>query len=89
MPMTVYLTERYLPGITLEQLTAVSAVARDTSRRFTAEGKPVRYIRSLFVPGEGRCLCQFEAATARVIQEVNEAAQLPFTRIIEVWELSS
>ena len=87
--MAVYLTERYLPGITLEQLTAVRSAAQETSRRFTAEGRPVRYIRSLFAPGDGRCLCQFEAATARIIQEVNEAAQLPFTRIIEVWELSS
>ncbi len=86
--MPLYLADCNLPGITLEQLAAVQKAALETSLRFTAQGKPVRYIRSTFVPGESRCMCLFEAANAKLVQEVNEVAQIPFTRIVEALDLT-
>ena len=86
--MTVYMVERDLQGITMDQLAAAQRAAIETSQRFTAEGKPVRYIRSLFVPGESHCMCLFEASDATPVREVNEAAQLPFTRIVEALDLT-
>jgi hypothetical protein len=86
--MTVYLVDRIVPGITLEQLAAAEHAAIAMSERFTATGKPVRYIRSTFVPEEARCISLFEARSAKIVQEVNEAAQLPFTRIIEAIDLT-
>lgn len=86
--MAIYLAVRDLPAFTLEQLAAAQKAAIETSQRFTAEGKPVRYIRSLFVPSESRCLCLFEASNAKTVQEVNEAAQIPFTRIVEALDLT-
>jgi hypothetical protein len=59
-----------------------------TSEQFTAAGKPVHYLRSLFLPDEARCLCLFEAASAKVVQQVNELAQVPFTRIVEALDLT-
>ena len=59
--MPVYMVERDLPGITMDQLAAAQQAAIQTSEQFTAEGKPVRYIRSMFVPEEARCMCLFEA----------------------------
>jgi hypothetical protein len=87
-PMPVYLVERSLPGIEMEQLAAAQKAAIETSRVFTAEGKEVRYIRTTFVPGEAHCLCLFEAASAELVQEVNEAAKIPFTRIVEALDLT-
>jgi hypothetical protein len=47
-----------------------------------AEGKPVRYLRSTFTPGESRCRCLFEAPNSELVQAVNEAAQIPYNRIM-------
>lgn len=86
--MAIYMADRSLPGITLEQLAAAQKAAIETSKRFTAEGKPVRYIRSVFVPDEAHLMCLFEAADARLVRDVNEAAGLPFNRIIEALDLT-
>jgi len=86
--MAVYMVERDLPGITLEQLGGAQKAAIETSRRFTEEGKQVRYIRSTFVPGEAHCMCLFEAPTPDLVREVNEAAQIPFTRVVEAMDLT-
>jgi hypothetical protein len=86
--MPTFVADRDLPGITLDQLSAAQRAAIETSERFTAEGKPVRYIRSLFVPGEAHCLCLFEAPNAELVEEVNRAAQIPFTRVTEAMDLS-
>ncbi|MCI0396190.1 MAG: DUF4242 domain-containing protein [Chloroflexi bacterium] len=83
----VYLVDRDLPGITMEQLAGAQRAAIGTSQQFTAAGKPVRYLRSTFVPGESRCMCLFEAPDAALVEEVNQAAQLPYTRIVEAMDL--
>lgn len=85
--MALYLVERKQAGISIEQLVMARDAATEMSRRFTAKGKPARYIRATLVPSESRCLTLFEAPSAKVVQEVNEAAQIPFDRIIEVLEL--
>ena len=86
--MTVYMVDRNLPGITMEQLAAAQKAAIATSQLFTSEGKDVRYIRSTFVPGEAHCMCLFEATNPELVKEVNEAAQIPFTRISEALDLT-
>jgi len=86
--MAVYMVERDLPGVTMEQLGAAQKEAIEKSRQFTSEGKDVRYIRSIFVPGEARCMCLFEAKNPDVVKEVNEAAKIPFTRIVEANDLT-
>ncbi len=86
--MAIYMVERDLKGITMDQLAATQRAAIETSTRFTAEGKPVRYIRSTFVPGESRCMCLFEAADAQLVRDVNEAAHIPFSRVVEALDLT-
>lgn len=85
--MAVYMADRHLPGITLEQLVAMQKAAIDTSRRFTASGRPVRFIRSSWVPSEGHVMCLFEAENPHTVRDVNEAAGIPFTRILEAVDL--
>lgn len=55
--MPVYMVERDLPGIEMDQLAAAQKAAIETSDKFTADGKAVRYIRTTFVPGEARIVC--------------------------------
>ncbi len=86
--MTVYMVDRNLPGVTLDQLAAAQRAAIETSRQFSAQGKPVRYIRSTFVPGESHCMCLFEASNPDVVKQVNETAKIPFTRITEAMDLT-
>jgi hypothetical protein len=86
--VALYLVERKQPEISIEQLVMAQGVAIEMSQRFTAEGKPARYIRTTLVPSESRCLTLFEASNAKVVQEVNEAAQIPFDRIVEAVELT-
>ena len=86
--MAVYMVERDLKGITMEQLAAAQRQAIETGQRLTGEGKPVRYIRSTFVPGESHCMCLFEAPNPQLVKELNEAAQIPFSRIVEALDLT-
>ncbi len=86
--MSVYMADRTLAGITMDQLAAAQKRAIETCNRFTEEGKPIRYIRSTFVPGESRCMCLFEAENPEAVKEVNEAAEIPFSRIVEARDLS-
>lgn len=86
--MTVFMVERDLKGITMDQLAAAQRAAIATGEKLTQEGKQVRYIRSTFVPGEARCMCLFEASNPQFVKELNETARLPFTRIVEALDLT-
>lgn len=86
--MRVFMVDRNLPGVTVEQLVVAQKAAIEMSRKFTEQGKPVRYIRSTFVPGEAHCMCLFEASDPELVKQVNEAAQIPFTRVTEALDLT-
>lgn len=86
--MSVFMVDRHLPGITLEQLADAQRAAIDTSQRFRDEGKQVRYIRSTWVPGDSRVMCLFEGASAALVEQVNQAASIPYTRVIEARDLT-
>ena len=86
--MALYLVDRDLPGMTLDQLAAARRAAISAAAQSTAAGNPISYVRSTFLPAEARCLDLFEAASAALVAAVNEAAQIPFTRVSEALELS-
>ena len=86
--MPVYMVDRDLPRITPEGLAALQGAEIAAALRCSAAGRPVRYIRSLFIPGEARCLCLFEAPDEAILVALNELAQLPFTRIVVALDLT-
>lgn len=86
--MSVYMVERSLKGIAMNDLAAAQKAAITTSNRFSAEGTSVRYIRSTFVPESGACMCLFEACDADAVKRVNEAAKIPFDRVTEALDLT-
>ena len=87
--MTKYVVERYLPGITPDQLSAAAGSAKSTTAQMAEEGTPVRYLRSTFIPGEEKCFCLFEGPSAEAVRAANERAQLPYERIVEAMHIAS
>ena len=86
--MAVYMVERDLPGVTTDQLAAAQKAAIEKGQQMTEEGKEVRYIRSIFVPGDSKCMCMFEASDPEVVRQLNEECQIPFTEIKEALDLT-
>ena len=86
--MPVYMVERDLPGITMEELASAQKRAIRMGKELTAQGRHVRYIRSTFVPGENKCMCLFEAPNADNVREANERGNIPYTRIVRAEDLT-
>ena len=86
--MPVFMVERNLPGVTMEQLAAAQKKAIQMGKELTEQGREVRYIRSTFVPGEHKCMCLFEAPNAEHVREANERGEIPFTRIVAAEDLT-
>ncbi|TVR68180.1 MAG: DUF4242 domain-containing protein [Sphaerobacteraceae bacterium] len=87
--MAKYLVERYLPGITPEELAAAAGSAKRTTSEMSQNGTTIRYLRSTFIPGEEKCFCLFEGPSAEAVKTANERAQIPYERIVEAMHLSS
>ncbi len=87
--MPKYLVERYLPGISPEQLRAAAGAAKRTTAEMTAEGTPVRYLRSTFITGEDKCFCLFEGPSPEVIRIANVRAKLPMERVVAAEHISA
>lgn len=85
--MTVYVVERRLIGIGPEGLAAAQEAAAAVSERFSRSGRPLRYLRSVFIPGEERSLCLFEANDVATVADGNREAGLPVERIVEALDL--
>ena len=81
--MTRYLVERYLPGVTEQELAEAISRLRAAAAALAECGEPVRHLGSAFVPEEESCFCQFEAASAAAVARASELARLPFARITE------
>lgn len=79
--MEVFMVERSLKGIPMDQLAAAQQRAIATAQEMTAEGKPIRYIRSTFVPESGQCMCLFESQDQETVKALNEKAKIPFTNV--------
>jgi hypothetical protein len=82
------MVNRDLPRITPEGMTTLQSTESAIARQFSAAGRPVRYLRSLFIPSEARCLCLFEAGDEATVIALNELVRLPFTRIVVALDLT-
>ncbi len=86
--MAVYLVDLEPGEMTQDQLDKMQILAMDMSQRLTEDGRPVRYLRSIYIPSETRCLSFFESTSANFVRDVNEAARIPFIRIVQVIDLA-
>lgn len=86
--MQTFMVERSLKGIPMEQLAAAQQRAIGTAREMSAQGTPVNYIRSTFVPETGQCLCLFSAEDAGQVRQLNQKADIPFDRVVPALDLT-
>lgn len=86
--MSVFMVQRSLKGIPMEQLGAAQQRAIETAAQMRSEGESVRYIRSAYVPDTGQCNCLFEADSADQVGKLNQAAGIPYDRIVGAMDLS-
>lgn len=86
--MSVFMVERSLGGISMDDLGGAQRAAIDKGEQMTATGTPVRYIRTTFAPEDGRCMCLFEAGSSEDVQRLNDEAGLPYDRIVPAMDLT-
>lgn len=86
--MTVFLVERELKGISMENLSAAQRAAIGKAAEMRASGTKIRYIRSTFTPDDGRCMCLFEAETAASVSRLNDEAGIPYHHVVKALDLT-
>ena len=86
--MTVYMVERNLKGISMDDLGGAQKAAISKAEEMRKGGANVRYIRSTFAPDDGRCMCLFEANSDETVRKLNDDAGLPYSRVVEAYYLT-
>lgn len=81
--MPSYLIESYLPRSRSGELAAVVERLRLATDSLTAEGVPVRHLRSTFIPGDELCLHLFEAESATTVGEASRRAAIEPARVVQ------
>jgi hypothetical protein len=79
-----FLVETYAPAAIA--LADTETQVRRAAVELTCAGTPVRYVRSIFVPGDEMCLYLFEAPSLEAVREASERAGLAPERIVEAVE---
>lgn len=86
--MQVYMVERTLKHISMDELSGAQAAAIDKAVEMTTSGEAIRYLRSTFVPGEGRCMCLFEANSENAVKRLNDKIQVPYDKVTSALDLT-
>jgi len=86
--MPLFVVERDLPGVTPDALGSAGLRAKTCCSEMCEEGQSVRWIRSFFLPESSQTHCYFEGVSAKVVEEANQRAKIPFTRIVQVVEMT-
>jgi len=86
--MPLFAVERDLSQVPPERFRSELKGLMAACARLKSAGKQVRYISSAVFPAEARGLCLFGAEQPQWIQEANEAAGLPYSRIFAMLDLT-
>ena len=84
-----FVVETYLPRGRVGERSTLDGRARTAAESLSAEGTPVRHVRSVFIPEDEICLHFFEAAAPEAVIEVSRRARIQYERIVEAVELTS
>jgi hypothetical protein len=63
-----------------------AAALRRSAGELTREGTPVRYVRSIFLPGDETCFDLYVASSAEAVGEAVTRAGVPFERVVRYEE---
>lgn len=86
--MAEFLVEVYVPRTAGAAVVITEVRARSGARELTGEGRPVRFVRSMFVPEDETCFFLYEAASADLVDAAMRRAGLPFERVAELFDRS-
>lgn len=86
--MTVYMVERNLKGISMEDLAGAQKAAIAKAGEMSGKGASIDYIRSTFAPEDGRCMCLFDAQSETDVRKLNDEAGLPYESVVEALDLT-
>jgi hypothetical protein len=86
--MAVYMVERDLKGISMEDLGEAQKAAISKAAEMTKAGTSVKYLRSTFAPEDGRCMCLFEAGSDTDVKRLNDEAGIPYSRVVPALDLT-
>lgn len=81
--MTEFLVELYVPKAYFAGAAAGCGRLRAAADELTAEGWPVRLVRSIFVPEDETCFLLIEALTADEVRETARRAGVTCERVTE------
>jgi hypothetical protein len=81
--MTEYLVELYVSKTNCAAIPAGWNRLRDAAAELTGEGRPVRIVRSIFVPDDETCFLLVETGAVATVRETARRAGLACERIVE------
>jgi hypothetical protein len=81
--MAEFLVELYVSRVDAGAVARGAEQSRRAAAELTREGRPVRYLRSLFVPEDETCFYLYEASCVDAVREAARRAAVPFDRVTE------
>lgn len=84
-----FMVERYLPAATQKALGEAAHQAQEAALSMSAEGVPVRYLRSMFAPSDEWYFCLFSADSAASVRQAHARLGIPVDRVVEIVMLES
>jgi hypothetical protein len=82
--LTRYVVELRRPALGWEDVHTLGESLRASAEGLRAEGKPVRFLRTVHVPEDDSCFLLFEAPSAAVVKQAVRRATPAVKRITEV-----
>ena len=86
--MGLYVVERDLGNVAPEQMRRLQRDVATACRQLKSEGNRIRYISSSVVPVDALALDLFGSDSAELVERVHAAARVPYSRIVEILDLT-
>jgi hypothetical protein len=86
--MSKYLAELYLARRNGRDVDGIAARAQQAAEQLSAEGTPVRYLQSIYVPEDETWFCLFDAESIEAVAAATRRADLACDRIVEAEHLT-
>jgi hypothetical protein len=86
--VATYVVEMYVSRARAGERSKLDRRPRTAAESISAEGVPVLYVRSVFLPEDEICLLFFDAPTREAVVEVARRAALTYERLVEATERS-
>ena len=82
-PMPEFMVELYVARTERDPIALWANRVNDAAAELTAEGRPVRLLRSILVPEDETCFLFVKAETVETVRETARRAALEFERVVE------